>query len=87
MNYAVTWKQSAADRLAEVWMSARDRAAVTSAADTLDAALRADPHQHGESRGGTTRLVVVPPLAVVYEVFETDRRVEILSVRYTEKRR
>jgi plasmid stabilization system protein ParE len=87
MSYTVTWKRSAEDRLAEIWISARDRAAVTSAADTLGAALRADPQRHGESRGGTTRLVVVPPLAVFYEVFEADRVVEILSVRYTEKRR
>jgi plasmid stabilization system protein ParE len=87
MSYTVTWKPSAADRLAEVWMSVRDRAAVTSAADTLDAVLRVDPHQHGESRGGTVRLVVVPPLAAVYEIFEADRLVEILSVRYTARRR
>ncbi len=85
MSYTVTWKQSATDQLAEIWIAARDRRAVAIAADTLDAALRADPRQHGESRGGTTRLVIVPPLAVVYEISEADRRVEILSVRHTVK--
>ncbi len=83
MSYTVTWKESAADRLAEIWMSTRDRRAVTAAADRLDAALRADPHLHGESRGETTRLVIVPPLAVVYEVLEADRLVEILAIRDT----
>jgi len=86
MSYTVTWKQSAADQLAEIWMSVSDRRAVTAAADSLDAALRADPCRHGESRGGTSRLVIVPPLAVVYDVSEADRLVEILSARYTEKR-
>lgn len=87
MSYLVAWKPSAADRLAEVWLSAPDRAAVTAAADALDAALRGDPHQYGESRGGSTRMVVVPPLAVVYEVIDADRLVEVLSVRYISKRR
>jgi len=85
MSYTVTWKPSAARQLAEIWMSARDRLAVTKAADSLDAALRADPCQHGESRHGMTRLVIVPPLAVVCELREADRLVEILSVRYTVK--
>lgn len=84
MTYTVTWKQSAADRLAEIWLSARDRPAVTQAANRLDAALRIDPCRHGESRGGTSRVVILSPLAVVYEVLEADRLVEILSVRYTE---
>jgi plasmid stabilization system protein ParE len=83
MSYTVTWKESASDRLAEIWMSARDRRAVTAAADRLDAALRADPHLHGESRDESTRLVIVPPLAVVYEVLEADRLVHILAVRDT----
>lgn len=83
MSYTVTWKQSATDQLAEIWMSARNRHAVTAAADRLDAALRADPRLHGESRGGAIRLVIVPPLAVVYEVLEADRLVEILAVRGT----
>ena len=83
MRYTVTWKRSAADELAEIWMSARDRVAVTEAADRLDAALRADPDRYGESRGGTYRVVIVSPLAVVYDVSEADRRVRILSVRYS----
>ncbi len=87
MTHTVTWKQSAADRFAEVWMTAPDRAAVASAADMLDAALRADPHHQGESRGGKMRLVVVPPLAVVYEVLEADCLVERLAIRYTATRR
>lgn len=87
MRYTVTWKKSAADRLAEIWLTVRDRTSVTSAAATLDALLRVDPNQHGESRGGGTRLVIVPPLAIVYEVFEADRVVEVLSVRCIEKHR
>jgi plasmid stabilization system protein ParE len=86
MKYTVTWKPSAEDQLAEIWMSAHDRLAVTEAADRLDAALRADPGRYGESRGATSRVAIVTPLAVVFDVSEADRLVEILSVRYTSAR-
>jgi plasmid stabilization system protein ParE len=81
MKYTVVWKPSARQRLADVWIAAHDRGAVTSAADVIDRVLRDDPSEEGESRGGAARILIVPPLAVVYDVREEDRLVEVLSVR------
>jgi hypothetical protein len=39
--------QSALDDLAELWMRASDRQAVTNAADIIDAELRVDPDKKG----------------------------------------
>ena len=81
MKYTVIWKPSARQRLADVWIVADDRRAVASAADAIDRVLRDDPLEQGESRGGSARILIVLPLAVVYDVREDDRLVEILTVR------
>lgn len=86
MNYTVTWKPSAKDRLAEIWMAAPDRFAVAGAANAIDRLLGVDPLRHGESRSGTCRILVVEPLAVVYDAHELDRLVEVLSVRHVPRR-
>jgi plasmid stabilization system protein ParE len=86
MRYTVVWKKSAADRLAEIWMAAADRGAVSVAADNIDAALRNNPLECGESRDENTRILIVPPLAVLYEVDQADRRVTVLAIRYTANR-
>ncbi len=70
MKYTVTWKSSVKMRLADIWMTAPDRKAVTTAADAIDGLLRGSPLDQGESRSGTVRILVVLPLAVVYEVRE-----------------
>jgi plasmid stabilization system protein ParE len=87
MKYTVTWKPSVKERLADIWMTAPDRSAVTAAANSVDSLLRVDPLDRGESRGGITRVLVVLPLAVVYEVNEDDRQVQVLSVRHVPVRR
>ena len=82
MKYTVTWKPSVKQRLADIWMTAPDRRAVTEAADAIDKSLRVDPRDHGESRGGTLRILIAVPLAVVYDIREDDRLIEVLSVRH-----
>jgi plasmid stabilization system protein ParE len=82
VKYTVTWKPSAKDRLTEIWMTAPDRSAVASAANTIDRLLGDNPLQRGESRSGTCRILVVEPLAVVYDVHELDRLVKVLSIRH-----
>lgn len=81
MTYTVVWKPNARDRLAEIWIAAADRNAVTSAANRIDGQLRRDPHNHGEARDERARIVIVPPLAIVYDIYDDDRLVCILSVR------
>ncbi len=64
MKYTVTWKPSAKQRLADIWMTAPDRRAVTEAANAIDKSLRVDPRDQGESRSGTVRILIVVPLVL-----------------------
>jgi len=82
MRYTVTWKPSVEQRLADIWITAPDRRAVADAVNVIDKSLRFDPHNQGESRDSTTRILIVLPLAVVYDVRTEDRLVEVLSVRH-----
>jgi plasmid stabilization system protein ParE len=81
MRYTVAWRRAALNQLATIWMDALDRQAVTDAANALDALLRTDAHLVGESRSGNTRVLFETPLVVLFDVFELDRRVEVISVR------
>ena len=63
-----------------LWAPAKDRSAVTAAANRIDVLLRSDPLSCGESRGGSSRVFFVPPLGVDFEVHEDDRLVTVLAV-------
>lgn len=80
MSYSVLWRPIAEQRLAEIWMSANDRNAVSRAAHAIDEALRVDPEQVGESRADDVRILLEPPLGVLYTVSPDDRMVYVLSV-------
>lgn len=84
MTYTVVWKPRQKRRLAELWMAAPDRFAVTSAADEIDRRLRTSPLDEGESREGSFRLLIVAPLGVKYQVLEEDRVVEIVRLWRTQ---
>jgi len=86
MKYTVIWKPSVRDRLADIWISAPDRRAVSDAAHRIDRLLQQDPADRGESRGGATRILVELPLAVVYEILEDDRLVQVLAIRHVPTR-
>ncbi len=62
MRYMVLWTPTAERFLAEIWLDATDRNAVTQAAHALDQALRNDAHLCGESREGDLRILFEPPL-------------------------
>ena len=49
MNYSVVWKPSAKDELADIWLGAVDRNAVTQAAHAIDVVLRLDPKLEAQS--------------------------------------
>ena len=80
MRYTVLWTPAAEQDLARIWTDAEDRAAIASAADTIDVLLRDDPHLRGESRSGQLRILFVPPLGVDFEVLHEDRNVRTLTV-------
>ncbi len=80
MIYTVIWKPFAERALTDIWTSSNDRSAVRDGADAIDSALRNTPYRVGESRAGNMRVVIAPPLAVRYAVFEADRIVEVDAV-------
>ena len=80
MKYTVVWVPSAEQDLATLWMESADRNTMASAANTIDAVLREDPQQRGESRFGAVRMLIVPPLGVNFKVLEADRLVKVGSV-------
>ena len=80
MRYEVEWHPTAENELAQLWIDAVNRSEVRSAGDAIDRALGRDPYLDSESRTGTTRIKIEPPLAVLFEVIEDDRKVKVLKV-------
>ena len=72
MRFTVIWRPSAEQKLAEIWIDADDRQAITSAADAIDVLLRTRPTEVGESRVANIRILTVSPLSVYYDVREDD---------------
>jgi hypothetical protein len=80
MRYTVVWRPSAEAELAEIWVTGPDRQSVRSAADEIDARLRSRPLDAGESRQGEFRVLLTPPIGVVYSVNEEDAMVVVVEV-------
>ncbi|HEX5106713.1 MAG TPA: type II toxin-antitoxin system RelE/ParE family toxin [Pirellulaceae bacterium] len=81
MKYTVIWKPSALDRLTEIWLAAEDKDGVSRAVTKIDQFL-GQQSAAGESYFEGTRLIVAPPLVVVYEVDHGDRRATVSRVAY-----
>jgi hypothetical protein len=80
MKYHVLWVPGAEQRLADLWLNATDRGAITKAPHAIDQRLRDDPLDDGESRPGGRRILFETPLAVLYRVIEQDMFVHVLHV-------
>lgn len=78
MTYDVDW-DAVEGELADLWMNAADRAAVTAAVHRIDRRLQRDPSACGESRGGANRLMFDGPVGVLFRVDEPSR-VVVLTV-------
>ena len=76
MRFTVIWSQVAQNQLAELWLNAADRNAVTQASHQIDQLLAIDPDQQGDDFYGDW-LLVVPPLQVVYRIVTDDMQVVI----------
>jgi hypothetical protein len=79
MRYTVIWTPDALDQLADVWLRATNRNAVTQAAYQIDQILRDDPDAKGVDFYGD-RLLVVTPLQVIFVTRPDDRLVEVQQV-------
>jgi hypothetical protein len=77
--FLLEWDPRAEEELAAVWLTSKDRNAVTKASDEIDNVLSLFPNSAGEPTFDTVRVFAQPPLAVEYEVIESERRVFVLS--------
>lgn len=75
MTYTVEWLREAEDELTTIWLNTKDRAAVTAAANVIDARLRTDPDDLGESRPEGRRILFCKPLGVLFRVRKDQRLV------------
>jgi hypothetical protein len=80
MSYTVLWKPAAEAQLADLWNAGPDRGAIASAADEIDARLKRNPQAEGEDREEGRRILIIPPLAVIFKVYEPDRTVWVSDV-------
>jgi hypothetical protein len=80
VKYTVLWKPVAESCLSELWTIGPDRQAVADAANFIDIVLKNDADKQGEARDATRRVLLVPPIAVLYKVEEQDRKVFVLDV-------
>ncbi len=81
IRYTVTWLKDAENQLAQIWVDATDKQAVTDAANAIDVLLSTDAHDKGKEASEGLRGLHVPPLRVLFSVREQDRLVEVASVR------
>jgi plasmid stabilization system protein ParE len=80
MRYTVVWTPTALQDLAKLWTTAANRNAVSTASDHIDYVLARNPHGVGESRSDGARILIVKPLAVVYQVEDLDCLVTVGAV-------
>jgi hypothetical protein len=66
MIYTVVWLQLAEQELADVWLRASDRRAVTQAANRIERGLRRDAHLQGQQSGPERVVVDDPPKSDVH---------------------
>jgi hypothetical protein len=78
--YDVRWVRSAENALADLWIRTEDRNAVTAAVQQIDQALADTPDNQGESRDHGRRILLVPPLGVIFHVDLVRHNVRISDV-------
>jgi hypothetical protein len=80
--FALVWTEHALDDLADVWVAVdpptRDR--IEAAINRLNADLRDDPNEVGESRDNKRRIAFAGPLVVVFQVNDVARVVRVNHV-------
>lgn len=82
MKYSVVWKPVALAKLADIWLAAGNRDSVNEAVRRIDAFLARSYQTAGEDYLSGTRLLVAPPLVVVYSIEHDDCRANVLAVAY-----
>lgn len=79
--YTIEWTPDAEADLADRWLAASDRSAVTAAAQWLETKLGSDPLRFGQPWWSSIhRIAVRGPIGVEFEVIEDDKRVIVHGV-------
>ncbi|MBY0457573.1 MAG: hypothetical protein K2V38_09570 [Gemmataceae bacterium] len=90
MNYRVVVRERVANNIASVTIprlrNGIDGRGISRAADIL-LALSDNPTEQGESRAGAERVLIVPPLTAVFEVFEDTQTVLVYEAIYHPRQR
>jgi len=81
MRYTVLWKPSALQRLTEIWLAASDRDEENRAVSDIEHHL-AHQASAGDPCVVGTKIIVAPPLAVVYELDYGDCKSTIVRIAY-----
>jgi hypothetical protein len=72
-RFTVVWPEGSQDDLAEIWINARDRSAVTAAAQFIDIELSYEAPTKGVQLVEGLRAFFSPPLRILFTVDEGDR--------------
>lgn len=82
------WHDQALDELADIWVRATraERDEVERAVNEINRELSDQPWLKGESRGPTTRIVIIDPLTVRFQVLPGTVVARILNVRMRRRR-
>ena len=83
MKFTVVWWEFAQSRLANLWLSSADKAAVTRAANEIDRRLALDPESCVESSHEGLYRMTVDPLTVQFTIDADNRAVIIWAARPT----
>lgn len=82
MNDIVVWPPQASNGLLATLLRAADKPAGWAAAAEIEARLRVEPNEAGESREGAYRLVFVRPYSVLYLVDDQVQTVYVEQLQW-----
>jgi mRNA-degrading endonuclease RelE of RelBE toxin-antitoxin system len=80
IKYTVTWRESAQQDLARIWLDSSDRRQITTATNEIDRTLGRDALEKGMILSQFSRELIVEPIKVLFTVNDDDRIVEIFKV-------
>jgi len=80
--YSVVWEKAAETSVLEALLRAADKPSLWAIVQSIDAQLRLNPIEAGESRDGNTRIVFIRPFCVLYTYDESERKVYIEQLKW-----
>jgi hypothetical protein len=80
-SFTVDWTPAAEDELADIWLQATDRNAVTAAQAALEKRLEQDPTGYGQHHSEGLYSITVPPLHAFYSIDFARQFVQVTDVR------